>query len=107
MQNTRASTVSNVQNNYDDCHNCSNSDWDGGSAAAGFVAGAVVMGAAAAATAPHAVPVAAPAPVAPPCNVAPVAVGEVAYYRCGSTWYAAGYASSGVVYTPVPAPPGY
>ena len=28
-------------------------------------------------------------------------------YRCGSTWYAAGYASSGVVYTPVPAPPGY
>jgi hypothetical protein len=31
----------------------------------------------------------------------------VTYYKCGTTWYAAGYGSSGVVYTPVPPPQGY
>ncbi|AXF11193.1 hypothetical protein CUJ91_25215 [Paraburkholderia graminis] len=111
MQNTRANTVSNVQSNYHgDCNNCSNSDWDGGSAAVGFVAGAMVVGATAAATAPPpatAAVVAAPAPVAPPCNVAPIAVNEVPYYKCGATWFATGYGSGGVVYTQVPPPPGY
>jgi hypothetical protein len=49
----------------------------------------------------------APAPVAPPCNVAPVPVSGAPYYKCGATWYTAGYASTGVVYMPVPPPPGY
>jgi hypothetical protein len=76
------------------------------------VAGAIVTGAAVAATTPPAtttvvVAAPAPAPVAPPCNIAPVAVQDVPYYKCGATWYAAGYASSGVVYMPVPPPPGY
>src|SRR5262245_3938247 len=31
----------------------------------------------------------------------------VPYYKCGATWYAAGYANSGVVYVPVPPPQGY
>ena len=52
-------------------------------------------------------PAPAPAAVAPPCNVAPVPVSGVPYYKCGATWYTAGYASSGVVYMPVPPPPGY
>jgi hypothetical protein len=114
MQNTRATNVSNVQNNYNgNCNNCSDSDWDGGSAAVGFVAGAMVVGAATAATTPPPAPTAvvvaapAPAPVGPPCNVAPVAVKDVSYYQCGATWYAAGYGSSGVVYMPVQPPPGY
>jgi hypothetical protein len=106
MQSTRSSTVTNVQSNYSGggCYNCSN--WDSGSAAAGFVAGAVVAGSVAAASrAPAAAP--APAPVAPPCNVAPVPVSGVPYYKCGATWYTAGYASTGVVYMPVPPPAGY
>jgi hypothetical protein len=52
-------------------------------------------------------PAPAPAPVAPPCNVAPVPVSGVPYYMCGATWYTAGYGSAGVVYMPVPPPPGY
>jgi len=48
-----------------------------------------------------------PAPVAPPCNVAPIPVGGAPYYKCGETWYTAGYASVGVVYMPVPPPPEY
>jgi hypothetical protein len=52
-------------------------------------------------------PAPAPAPVAPPCNVAPVPVSGVPYYKCGATWYTAGYASTGVVYMPVPPPAGY
>jgi hypothetical protein len=112
MQNTRASTVTNVQNNYQGgCNNCSN-NWDSGDAAAGFVAGAIVAGtvAAAASTPPPTTVVTtapAPAPVAPPCNVAPIPVSGVPYYQCGTTWYTAGYAASGVVYMPVPPPPGY
>jgi hypothetical protein len=110
MQNTRATNVTNAQNNYSGgCHDC-NSDWDGGSAAAGFVAGAMVVGAAAAVTTPPPATttvVAAPAPVAPPCNVAPIAVQDVPYYKCGAAWYATGYGSGGVVYTQVPPPPGY
>jgi hypothetical protein len=84
-------------------------NWDSGDAAAGFVAGAIVGGAAAAAaTSAPATVVAVPAgPVGPPCNVAPVAVSGVPYYRCGSTWYTEGYGSAGVVYMPVPPPPGY
>jgi hypothetical protein len=71
-----------------------------------------VTGAAVAATTPPApttvvVAAPAPAPVAPPCNVAPVGVENVPYYKCGATWYATGYGSSGVVYMPVPPPPGY
>jgi hypothetical protein len=111
MQNTRSSTVTNVQNNANNCYNCSN--WDSGSAAAGFVAGAVVAGAAVAASQPTTTavvataPAPAPAPVAPPCNVAAVPVSGVPYYKCGATWYTAGYGSNGVVYMPVPPPPGY
>ena len=87
------------------CYNCG-SNWD--NAAAGFVAGAVVVGAAAAASQPTYVNQApAPAPVAPPCNVAPIPVEGVPYYKCGPTWYVAGYGSSGVVYMPVAPPPGY
>ena len=33
------------------------------------------------------------APVAPPCDVAPIPVSGVPYYKCGATWYTAGYAS--------------
>jgi hypothetical protein len=47
------------------------------------------------------------ATAAPPCNVAPVPVSVVPYYKCGATWYTAGYGSNGVVYMPVPPPPGY
>jgi hypothetical protein len=77
-------------------------------AAAGFVAGAMVVGAATAVTTPPPAPTTVvAAPVAPPCNVAPIAVKDVPYYKCGATWYATGYGSSGVVYTQVPPPPGY
>jgi hypothetical protein len=117
MQNTRSSTVTNVQSNYQGdggCNNCSN-NWDSGDAAAGFVAGAIVGGVVVAAastpppttTAVTTAPAPPPAPVAPPCNVAPIPVSGVPYYKCGATWYTAGYASSGVVYMPVPPPPGY
>jgi hypothetical protein len=129
MQSTRSSTVTNVQNNYSggsgSCNNCGG-NWDNGDAAAGFVAGALVVGTVAAvASAPPTTTVVAPAPaptttvvvaapapappapVAPPCNVAPIPVSGVPYYKCGPTWYTAGYASSGVVYMPVPPPPGY
>ena len=107
IQNTRSATVSNVQNNRDDCYNCG-SDWDSGSAAAGFVAGAVVGGVVtAAATAPSSTVVVAAPAAAPPCNIAPVAVNGVAHYYCGTTWYAASYASNGVVYVPTASPPGY
>jgi hypothetical protein len=104
--------VSNTQNNYygssSGCSNC----WDGGGAvAAGVVAGAVVAGAAASAAASQPAPTTyvnqAPQQVAPPCNVAPMPVSGVPYYRCGGTWYTAGYGSAGVVYMPVPPPPGY
>ena len=88
------------------CYNCSNSDWDSGSAAAGFVAGAVVTGAvAAASTYPSTTTVVATS--SPPCSVAPTSVSGVSYYRCGATWYTAGYENSGVVYMPVAPPPGY
>src|SRR5438309_3257684 len=120
VQNTRVSTVNNYAGSGG-CHNCSN--WDSGDAAAGFVAGAAVvgvMGAAASQPAPTTTvvtvaepvappppaPAAAPAPVAPPCNVAPVPISGVPYYKCGATWYTAGYASTGVVYMPVPPPQG-
>jgi hypothetical protein len=119
MQDTRSSTVTNVQSNYSGgCYNCSN--WDSGDAAAGFMAGAIVGGTmvaaasqpttttvVAAAPAPAPAAAAPPAPVTPPCNVAPIPVSGVPYYKCGATWYTAGYASSGVVYMPVPPPPGY
>jgi len=118
IQNNRATAV----NNYVDSGNCRNcSNWDNGDAAAGFVAGAAVvgvMGAAAAASqpvptttvvtgaAPAPAPAPAPAAVAPPCDVAPGAISGVPYYKCGATWYTAGYASTGVVYMPVPPPQG-
>lgn len=127
MQSTRASTVTNVQTNYyggsGQCNNCSN--WDSGDAAAGFVVGALVGGAVVAASqpapttvvtpppaqvtvvTPPPAPAPAPASVAPPCNVAPIPVSGVPYYKCGPTWYTAAYAASGVVYMPVPPPPGY
>jgi hypothetical protein len=108
-QASRQATVSNTQTNYyggGSCYNCSN--WDSGDAAAGFVVGAVVGGAVAAASRP-ATAAAAPQPAqaAPPCNVAPVPVSGAPYYKCGATWYTAGYASTGVVYMPVAPPPGY
>jgi hypothetical protein len=80
------------------------------------VAGALIGGAVVAAastptttTVVAAAPAAAapPAPVAPPCNVAPIPVSGVPYYKCGVTRYTAGYGSSGVIYMPVPPPPGY
>ena len=73
--------------------------------------GAVVGGAVVAASQPPATTVVttapAPAPVAPLCNAAPIPVSGAPYYKCGATWYTAGYASTGVVYLPVAAPPGY
>jgi hypothetical protein len=113
-QGRQGSAASNTQINYNNnggsCHNCSN--WD---AATGFVAGAAVTGAVVAASTPPppgtvvvaAAPAPVAAPVAPPCNAAPIPVDGEPYYRCGSTWYAAAYSSSGVVYMPVPAPAGY
>jgi hypothetical protein len=47
------------------------------------------------------------APLQPPCNVAPVAVSGAPYYKCGPTWYTAGYGNEGAVYMPVQAPAGY
>ncbi|HVP09245.1 MAG TPA: hypothetical protein VMT02_06985 [Burkholderiales bacterium] len=43
----------------------------------------------------------------PPCGTAPVTVGSTPYYKCGDRWYSPALAESGVVYAPVPAPPGY
>ena len=108
MQNTRSQTAQNMQNNYQGGSSCYNCGWDSGDAAAGFVAGAVVAGAVAAASTPTTVVTTAPPPqVAPPCNVAPIPVSGVPYYKCGATWYTAGYGSAGVVYMPVSPPPGY
>jgi hypothetical protein len=42
-----------------------------------------------------------------PRNVAPIMVSGVPFYKCGATGYTAGYAANGVVYMPVPPPPGY
>jgi hypothetical protein len=75
------------------------------------VAGAVVGGVATAATTPTTTSTTVVVPstggtAAPPCSVAPVAVNGVSYYNCGSSWYAAGYGSSGVVYVPVAPPQG-
>ena len=100
-------------------NNCSN--WDSGDAAAGLAVGALVGGAVVAghepashddsrrtsARAARQLPRPPPHPVAPPCNVAPIPVSGVPYYKCGPTWYTAGYGSMGVVYMPVPPPPGY
>jgi hypothetical protein len=104
MQNTRADTVNNYHGGG--CYNC----WDNGDAAAGFVAGAIVGGAVAAAASQPSTTTAPAAPlptVAPPCNVAAIPVSGVPYYKCGATWYTAGYAANGVVYMPVPPPSGY
>jgi hypothetical protein len=98
-QNNRQNSYS---NNNDGCNNC----WDSGAVAAGVVAGAVAAGAAISASQPTYVNQA-PQQAAPPCNVAPVAVSGVPYYKCGATWYTAGYGSAGVVYMPVAAPAGY
>ena len=77
--------------------------------AAGVAAGAVVAGAAASAAqpAPTTYVNQAPQQVQPPCNVAPIPVSGVPYYKCGATWFTAGYGSAGVVYMPVPPPAGY
>src|SRR5258708_6562862 len=77
----------------------------GGGAAVGGAPATTTVVAPAPAYAPAYAP--APAPVAPPCDVAPIPVSGVPYYKCGATWYTAGYASSGVVYMPVPPPSGY
>lgn len=111
MQSTRSTNVTNIQSNYHGgCYNCG--DWDNHDAAAGFVVGAIVGGAVVAASQPATTTVVTtapppPAPAAPPCNVAPIPVSGVPYYKCGATWYTAGYAANGVVYMPVPPPPGY
>jgi hypothetical protein len=111
MQNTRSNTVTNVQSNYyggSGCYNCGH--WDNNEAAAGFVAGAIVGGAVVAASQPPTTTVvttAPPPPAAPPCNIAPVPVNGTPYYKCSGSWYAPGYASTGVVYVPVAPPPGY
>lgn len=107
-QSNRQNSVSNTQNNYYGSSGC-NDCWDGAAVAAGIAAGAIVAGAAASASQPATTTYVqqAPAPVAPPCNVAPIPVSGVPYYRCGATWYTAGYGSAGVVYMPVPPPPGY
>ncbi|WP_158664430.1 hypothetical protein [Cupriavidus metallidurans] len=115
-QANRQSAASNYQSNTQVNVNCSNcgSNWDN-NAAAGFVAGAMVVGttAAVASAAAHpvstAVPVAAPPPppAAPPCNVAPVMVSGAPYYQCGATWYTAGYGNTGVVYVPTQPPQGH
>jgi hypothetical protein len=90
-----------IDNSNGGCINNNCSNWDG-RVAAGVVAGAVVAGAVASANAAATAPV-----LAPPCNVAATPVSGVPYYRCGATWYTAGYAGDGVVYMPVPAPAGY
>jgi hypothetical protein len=108
-QSNRQNSVSNTQNNYygssGSCSNC----WDGAAVAAGVAAGAIVAGAAAstAQPAPTTYVNQAPQQVAPPCNVAPIPVSGVPYYKCGATWFTAGYGSAGVVYMPVPPPAGY
>lgn len=103
-QSNRQNSVSNTQNNYYGSSGC-NDCWDGsGAVAAGVIAGAVVAGAAA--SQPTYVNQA-PQQVAPPCNVAPIPVSGVPYYKCGATWFTAGYGSAGVVYMPVAPPPGY
>jgi hypothetical protein len=107
-QDAAGDRQSNRQDSYsssgDSCNNC----WDGAAVAAGVAAGAIVAGAAASAAqpAPTTYVNQAPQQVAPPCNVAPIAVSGVPYYKCGATWYTAGYGSAGVVYMPVPPPPG-
>jgi len=106
-QDAAGQRQSNRQDSYssnnDDCDNC----WDGAAVAAGVVAGAVAVGAATASQpAPTTYTNQAQQQVPPPCNVAPVAVDGVPYYKCGATWYTAGYGNAGVVYMPVPPPRG-
>lgn len=42
-----------------------------------------------------------------PCKPTTTVVKGVTYYQCGSTWYNQAYGSGGVIYMPVPPPPGY
>jgi len=46
------------------------------------------------------------APAAAPCNVAPVSVDNTPYYKCGGRWYTPALTDAGIVYSPVPPPPG-
>ena len=41
-----------------------------------------------------------------PCNVAPVLVDNTPFYKCGSSWYTPALSDAGIVYAPVPPPPG-
>jgi hypothetical protein len=41
-----------------------------------------------------------------PCDVAPVSVDGKPYYKCGGSWYAPALTDTGIVYSPVPPPPG-
>lgn len=95
-------------------------DWDAGSAAVGFVAGAVVGAVVTDAThsssttststssaPPPPAPAPAPAPVAAaglPCAPDVSSVNGVTYYRCGQSYYMQAYGPSGPVYMPVQPP---
>lgn len=41
-----------------------------------------------------------------PCNAAPVSVDNTPYYKCGGSWYTPALTDAGIVYSPVPPPPG-
>lgn len=102
---------------YDD-----DDDWDAGSAAVGFVAGAVVgavvtdaahsssstsTSTSSAPPPPAPAPAPAPAPVAAaglPCAPDVSSVNGVTYYRCGQSYYMQAYGPSGPVYMPVQPP---
>ena len=47
------------------------------------------------------------APATAPCNVAPISVDNTPYYKCGGKWYTPALTDAGIVYSPVPPPPGY
>jgi len=46
------------------------------------------------------------APSAAPCDVPPVSVDNTPYYKCGGKWYTPALTDTGIVYSPVPPPPG-
>ena len=111
-QDTVSQNVDVRQENY--YHNeHDDDDWDTGSAAVGFVAGAVVgsvvtSAASQSAPAPASTTVvytSPPALTTLPCAPEILGINGVTYYRCGQAYYIQAYGASGPFYTPVQPPP--
>ncbi len=94
-------------NNWDNYHYDDDDDWGYAlagaavGATAGFIAGAAVSNS-------TTTVVTTPTYVTTlPCSPTVVAVNEMSYYQCGSTWYNRSYISGNVTYVTAAPPPGY